>query len=71
MNFIVEKDWEWFLAKVIWRDDIYAFGYSEQEAKKELLNVIEMVLDIHLDQIEIERKLKKEIFSNLKAEYAI
>lgn len=71
MNFIVEKDWDWFLAKVIWRDDIYAFAYSEKEAKKELLNVIEMVLDIHLDQIEIERKLRKEIFSNLKAEYTI
>ena len=71
MHYFVEKDGDWFLAKVIGRDDIYAFWYSEFEAKTELLKVIEMVMDIHLEQVESERKLKKEIFKSLSTEYVV
>lgn len=71
MWFTIEKDWDGYLAKVIWRDDIYAFWYSQKEAKTELLNVIEMIMDLHLEQIENERKLKKQIFNSLTTENAI
>lgn len=71
MWYTIEKDWEWFLAKVDWRDDIYAFWYTQLEAKKELLNVIEMIMDIHLEQIENERKLKKQLCNSLNLNHAL
>jgi hypothetical protein len=58
-TYTIEKDGEGYLAKIIWRDDIYAYGFTEEEAKKELLNVVEMLMDIHLEQVEKERNFKK------------
>ena len=43
MQVTIEKDGEGFLAKVIGTDELYAFGYTKQEALRELSNVIEMV----------------------------
>ena len=41
----VKVDGEGFLAKVRGRNNLYAFGYSTEEALKELGNVIEMIAD--------------------------
>ncbi len=65
MKIIIKKDWEWFLAEVEWQENIYAYWYSEQEAKNELLWVVEMMMDYHLEQVEKERKIKNSI-SNFK-----
>jgi len=66
----VEKDGDGFLAEVENIDGLYAFGKTEEEAKKELLNVIEMTMDYHLEQVEIERKLKNDLISQMPS-YAV
>ena len=47
MKITIEKDGQGFLAKVIGTDELYAFGFTQQEAIKELSNVIEMVADTY------------------------
>ncbi len=42
----VNKDGEGFLAKICGRDNLYAFGYSEDEALQELENVVDMVMKL-------------------------
>lgn len=49
MKTIIEKDGEGFLAKVEGHPNLFAFGYSEKEALVELKNVVEMILDYHLE----------------------
>ena len=68
---IVEKDGEWYLARVKWRDDLYAFDYTPEKAKIELYYVIDMIMDIHLEELEKERKIKSEILSLLPKNYAL
>lgn len=68
---IVEKDGDWYIARVIWRDDLYAFDYTPEKAKIELYNVIDMMMDLHLEELEKERKIKSEILSLLPKDYAI
>jgi len=59
----ITKDWEWFLAEVIWYDNIFAYWDTEEQAKKELLWVIEMMMDYHLEQVENERKIRNKILN--------
>lgn len=47
-NIVIEKDGNWFLAKVIWHDNLFAYWDTKELAKKELLWVVEMVMDFHL-----------------------
>lgn len=62
-NIIVKKDGDWYIARVKWRDDLYAFEYTEEKAKIELYYVIDMMMDIHLEELEKERQIKSEILS--------
>ena len=71
MKITIEKDWEWYLAKVEGRDDIYAFWYTEEEAKTELLGVADMIMDFHLEQVEKDRKVKNTIISNFFTKHSI
>lgn len=68
---IIEKDWDWFLARVDWRPDLYAFDYTSEKAKIELYYVIDMMMDIHLEELEKERKIKSEVLSLLPKNYAL
>ncbi|MDP2091252.1 MAG: hypothetical protein Q8K30_06680 [Candidatus Gracilibacteria bacterium] len=68
---IVEKDGEGYIARVKGRDDLYAFDYTPEKAKLELYYVIEMMMDIHLEELEKERKIKSEILSLLPTNYAL
>jgi len=43
MTITIKKDGKGFLAEIVEYPDIYAFGYSEKDAIKELSNVIEML----------------------------
>ena len=45
MQVTIEKDGNGFLAKVLGTDELYAFGFSQQDAIRELSNVIEMMED--------------------------
>lgn len=65
-NIIISKDWDWYLAEIKWVDNIYAYWDTKEEAKKELLWVLEMIMDYHLEIIEKSRKLKHKV-----SEYAI
>ena len=50
----VNKDGEGFLAKICGRDNLYAFGFTKEEALKELGNVTEMIADYKLDHIKVQ-----------------
>jgi len=49
MQTTIEKDGDGYLAKVKDQPNLFAFAYSEKEAVQELKNVVEMIMDYHLD----------------------
>ncbi|NLX26792.1 MAG: hypothetical protein GXY61_12695 [Lentisphaerae bacterium] len=61
MQIEVKKDGDGYLAKVKGRENLYAFGASEEEALNELGNVVEMMMDYHLEQVEVERKVRNQL----------
>ena len=61
MKIEVKPDGDGFLAKVRGRKNLFAFGYSEEETLKELGNVVDMVMDFHLEQVETERKVRSQL----------
>jgi predicted RNase H-like HicB family nuclease len=63
MQTIIEKDGEGYLAKVKGHPNLFAFAYSEVDAITELKNVVEMVMDYHLEQVNSERIIKNELTS--------
>ncbi len=71
MQIVIEKDWDWFLAKVVWQNNIFAYWDTEEQAKIELLWVVEMMMDYNLEQIEVERKIKKSILNFKIQNYAL
>ena len=70
MEIEIKKDGEGYLAKVKGQDNLFAFAYSRQEAILELKNVVEMIIDFHLEQLNVERLAKKEI-ENLQSIQAV
>ena len=67
----ISKDWDWFLAKVEWTDNIFAFWYTEEEARLELINIVEMMMDYHLELVEKNRILKNQLLKNKLYDYII
>ncbi|MEA2067934.1 MAG: hypothetical protein U9P12_01925 [Verrucomicrobiota bacterium] len=61
MKIEVKQDGDGYLAKVRGRKNLFAFGYSEKEALKELGNVVDMMMDYHLEQVETERKVRNQL----------
>lgn len=70
MKTIIEKDGDGYLAKVDGHQNLFAFAYSKQEAMIELKNVVEMMMDYHLEQINNERIIKNELISKIER-YAV
>lgn len=68
---LIKKDWEWYLAQVVGHKNLFAFGLTKKQAYDELLNVIEMIMDYHLEQVETERKIKNHILWTKSANYAV
>jgi hypothetical protein len=60
---VISKDWDWFLAEIKWVKNIYAYWKTKEEAMKELLWVLEMMMDYHLEFVEKNRKLKNKVLS--------
>lgn len=67
----ISKDWDWFLAEVIWQNNLYAYWDTYEEAKKELLLVLEMMIDYHIELVEKEKSIRNNILSLNDLENAI
>ena len=50
MKIIIKKDGEGYLAKIKDHQNLFTFAYSKKEAIRELNNVVEMIMDYHLEQ---------------------
>ena len=50
MDITIEKDWDWYLAKVVGKDNYFAFWNTEEEALDELQKVIQMLNDFNEEQ---------------------
>lgn len=70
MKAIIEKDGDGYLAKIEGHQNLFAFAYSEKEAIMELKNVVEMIMDYHLEQANNERIIKNELTSVVE-KYAV
>lgn len=70
LKILVEKDGEGYLAKIENHDNLFAFGYSEKEAIVELKNVVEMIMDYHIEQVNEERIIKNQLTSAVE-KYAV
>lgn len=67
----IRKDGDWYLAKVEWYDNVFAFWHTKKEAHKELINVVEMMLDYHLELAEKDKMLRNHLLSNKVMEHAL
>ena len=70
MKIIVRKDGEWYIAEVQWKENVYAFWYTEEEAVKELNNVVDMMLDYYNKEVSVQESIKK-LLKNKKYSYAV
>lgn len=70
MKIIVRKDGEWYIAEVVWKENIYAFWYTEEEAVKELNNVVDMMLDYYNKEVTIQENIKN-LLKNKQYSYAV
>jgi hypothetical protein len=70
MKTIIKKDGDGYLAQIEGRQNLFAFAYSEKEAIIELKNVVEMMMDYHLEQVNDERVIRNELDSTVK-KYAV
>ncbi len=70
MKTIIEKDGDGYLAKIEGHQNLFAFAYSEKGAIMELKNVVEMIMDYHLEQANDERIIRNELTSVVE-QYAV
>ena len=70
MKTIIEKDGDGYLAKIEGHQNLFAFAYTEKEAIMELKNVVEMIMDYHLEQANDERIIRNELASVVE-KYAV
>ncbi len=61
MKIRVRKDGNGFLADVIGQPQLLAWAPTKVKARLELPGVVEMMLDYHLEQVEIERKVRSKL----------
>ncbi|USN59054.1 MAG: hypothetical protein H6767_03025 [Candidatus Peribacteria bacterium] len=59
------------MAEVVGVDNLYAYGKTEMEARKELISVIEMMLDFHTEQVNREKEIRDFMLSQSQKEYAV
>lgn len=70
MNITIEKDGDWYLAKVVGKDNYFAFWNTQREALIELKNVIEMIRDFYEEQIAEQKQIESLLLVKEK-EYAL
>jgi predicted RNase H-like HicB family nuclease len=69
-NLLIEKDGEGYLAKIDGHENLFAFAYSEKEAVRELKDVVEMMMDFHMEQANDQRLIRNELASTVE-NYAV
>nr|VFJ67672.1 MAG: hypothetical protein BECKDK2373C_GA0170839_11686 [Candidatus Kentron sp. DK] len=65
INVVLEKDGDGYLARVEGHQNLFAFAYTEKDAVIELKNVVEMVMDYHLEQANDERIIRNELVTTV------
>jgi len=70
INVVIEKDGDGYLARVEGHQNLFAFAYTEKKAVIELKNVVEMVMDYHLEQANDERIIRNELATTVE-KYAL
>lgn len=70
MKILVKEDGEGYLARVRGSENLFAYGLTKEEALNELSGVIDMTMDYHLEQVDIERRARRELIEN-RAAYAV
>nr|VFJ92146.1 MAG: hypothetical protein BECKLFY1418A_GA0070994_10219 [Candidatus Kentron sp. LFY] len=70
INIVLEKDGDGYLARVEGHQNLFAFAYTEKDAVIELRNVVEMVMDYHLEQANDERIIRNELATTVE-KYAL
>jgi hypothetical protein len=70
MKTIIKKDGDGYLAQIEGHQNLFAFAYSEKDAIIELKNVVEMIMDYHLEQANDERIIRNEL-TNAVEKYAV
>jgi hypothetical protein len=70
MKIVVRKDGEWYIAEVQWKENVYAFWYTKEEAVKELNNVVDMMLDYYNKEVSVQENIKN-LLKNKKYSYAV
>jgi len=48
---VIKKDGDGYLARVEGHQNLFAFAYLEKDALIELKNVIEMIMNYHIEQV--------------------
>ena len=71
MDFKIRKDWEWYLAEIVWNDSLFAYWKTEYEAKKELIGVLDMMIDYHSELVENEKVTRDFILADKELNYAL
>jgi hypothetical protein len=69
-SIVIEKDGDGYLARVEGHENLFAFAYSEKDAVMELKNVVEMIMDYHLEQVNDERIIRNELAATVE-KYAV
>jgi len=70
MNILLKEDGDGYLARLRGSGNLFAYGSTREQALDELSGVIDMMMDFHLEQVEIERHARQELLSN-RAAYAV
>jgi len=70
MKILLKEDGEGYLARVRGSDNLFAYGLTREQALDELSTVLDMIMDYHLEQIEVERHARQELMTN-RAAYAV
>ena len=70
MKILVKKDGEGYLARVQGSTNLFAYGLTKNQALEELSGVVDMTMDYHLEQVNVERQALRELL-NTRLAYAL
>ena len=70
MKILVKKDGGGYLARVQGSTNLFAYGLTKDQALEELSGVVDMTMDYHLEQVNVERQALRELL-NTRLAYAL
>lgn len=54
----VKKDGDGYLAEIIGQNNLFAYGETQEEAKQELIHVVDMMIDLHKETLQKEQNYR-------------